>query len=74
LTIEEADWILLIPILNILGGFELDKSCLLLKLWKYGDSITKYIRFIIFRVSEPPQYIAVAHIGGKIGDMVVYRN
>jgi hypothetical protein len=28
LTIEEADWILLIPILNILGGFELDKSCL----------------------------------------------
>jgi len=37
IILEEADWILLIPILNILGGFELYKACLLLQSARFSS-------------------------------------
>jgi hypothetical protein len=54
----------------ILQKNRLDIPCLLLKLRKYADCITKYTRVMIISTGEPPQYIVVPATDIEMKDMI----
>jgi hypothetical protein len=61
-------------VLTILQMPQLEMSCLLLKLKKRPDCITKFKRVMIFAAIETPQYIVVRPTNCEMKDRFIYRN